>query len=154
MQQMKQRVFYLFMAILLALSGLLGVLSVLAPESNAQQFTVCYDEFGGAKRVAGSGCEYEFQSGATLDIQSGSTVTWDNVTVYPSARGATASVTNNTKIAHGLGTTPTAIILTPFYAGIFTQTVYISATNATSFTVGIETGSVTTATYMYWEAIK
>lgn len=33
----------------------------------------CYREQGGSKVVAGSGCEYEFQSGSTLDLQSGMT---------------------------------------------------------------------------------
>jgi hypothetical protein len=40
------------------------------PISRASQVN-CYIEQGGAKVVAGSGCEYEFQSGSTLDIQSG-----------------------------------------------------------------------------------
>lgn len=139
--------------VLLALLAAVLVAGAMSYPTLAQN-VACYGEQGGAKHVAASGCEYEFRSGATLDIQSGTTVNWDSLTVYPSTRGATANVVNNTLIAHGLGTTPTAILLTPFFAGTFTQTVYISATNATSFTVGLETGSVTTVTTMYWEALK
>lgn len=40
------------------------------------QNVVCYKEQGGAKSVAGSGCEYEFQSGSTIDVQANATVTW------------------------------------------------------------------------------
>lgn len=36
----------------------------------------CYREQGGAKWIAGSGCEWEMQSGSTLDIQSTSVVTF------------------------------------------------------------------------------
>jgi hypothetical protein len=37
------------------------------------QNVACYREQGGAKNVAASGCEFEFQSGSTLDIQAGAT---------------------------------------------------------------------------------
>ena len=50
------------------LSGLEAVKQV-----GAQANVPCYGEQGGAKHVAGSSCEYEFQSGSTLDMQSGST---------------------------------------------------------------------------------
>lgn len=48
-----------------------------------------------------------------------------------------ASVTNNTRIAHGIGTTPTAEICTPFGLGLITTTVYISAVNSVSITIGL-----------------
>lgn len=41
------------------------------------QNVVCYGQQGGAKKVAGSGCEYEFQSGSTLDILTGTNVIWN-----------------------------------------------------------------------------
>lgn len=46
-------------------------------ESASAQNVVCYGQQGGAKKVAGSGCEYEFQSGSTLDILTGTNVTWN-----------------------------------------------------------------------------
>lgn len=75
---MKERIFYLIMAVMLVVTGAFGSLALALPadEAQAQQFTACYEEFGGTKRVAGSGCEYEWQSGATVDIQSG--VTYSN----------------------------------------------------------------------------
>lgn len=54
---------------------LLLLLLLVFPAFVAAQNVACYNEQGGAKRVAGSGCEFEFQSGATLDIQSGTTMT-------------------------------------------------------------------------------
>lgn len=44
--------------------------------SAGAQNVVCYKEQGGAKNVAGSGCEYEFQSGSTIDVQANATVIW------------------------------------------------------------------------------
>lgn len=41
----------------------------------------CYRMQGGVKNVAGSGCEYEFQSGSTLDVQSGATFSAEDLTV-------------------------------------------------------------------------
>lgn len=46
-------------------------------DSALAQNVVCYGRQGGAKKVAGSGCEYEFQSGSTLDIMTGTNVIWN-----------------------------------------------------------------------------
>lgn len=46
-------------------------------DSALAQNVVCYGRQGGAKKVAGSGCEYEFQSGSTLDILTGTNVIWN-----------------------------------------------------------------------------
>lgn len=46
-------------------------------DSALAQNVVCYGQQGGAKKIAGSGCEYEFQSGSTLDIMTGTNVTWN-----------------------------------------------------------------------------
>ncbi len=51
----------------------------------------------------------------------------------------TGLVSDNILLAHGLSTTPTAISCTIVNAGILTQSVYISATNATSATFGVFT---------------
>jgi len=44
--------------------------------------SACYNASGGALRVAGSGCEFEFQSGSTIDVQSGTTATFANLPVF------------------------------------------------------------------------
>lgn len=51
----------------------------------------------------------------------------------------TGLVSDNILLAHGLSTTPTAISCTIVSVGILTQSVYISATNATSATFGVFT---------------
>jgi hypothetical protein len=74
--RVKDRIFYLIVTLMLMVTAALGSIAMMAPadEAQAQYNTACYEEFGGAKRVGGSGCEYEFQSGSTVDAQSGSTV--------------------------------------------------------------------------------
>lgn len=75
MREMKDRIFYLIIVLMLVATGAFGSLALVLPadQAQAQQFTACYEEFGGAKRVAGSGCEYEYQSGSVVDIQDGAT---------------------------------------------------------------------------------
>ncbi len=168
---MKKRLFITFvLAAVLIFSTFVGIQLQRPNEAQAQN-TPCYGLQGGAKWVAASGCEYEFRSGSTLDVQSGANVTWTpnltfsgNVTVEgtitlddvafsgPIKFGSTANVSNNTLIAHGIGTTPTVITLTPLEAGAFTQTVSLSATNATSFTVRLSAGAATPT--VYWMAGK
>ena len=75
----------------------------------------------------------------------------------PVVFGSTSDVISGTLVAHGLGTTPTAVVLTPLFNGtVVTQVVYLLATNATSFTVGIGTdqAEVVTMTTVYWMAGK
>ena len=72
--QLKNRVFYLIIAAMLMVTVSLGSLALIDPANEAQaQNVACYREQGGAKNVAASGCEFEFQSGAILDIQDGVT---------------------------------------------------------------------------------
>ncbi len=59
---------------------LLAALGSPAP-IDAQANIPCYREQGGAKTVAGSGCEYEFQSGSTLDVQDGTTFSISDLTL-------------------------------------------------------------------------
>jgi hypothetical protein len=68
--------------------------------------------------------------------------------------GASSNVISGTLIAHGFTTTPTAISVSSNYTYGLTQTAYILTSNATSFTVGIEAGDVTTLTKLYWVAGK
>jgi hypothetical protein len=66
-------------AVVIFLAFVLGVLinlPIYGPEVVDAQNVDCYIEQGGAKVVASSGCEYEFQSGSTFDVQANSTVTW------------------------------------------------------------------------------
>lgn len=71
----------------------------------------------------------------------------------PVTFGSAASVVSGTLIAHGLGTTPTAVLLTPGSAGAFTYTApYVLASNPTSFTVGVADNR--TITTLQWLAGK
>jgi len=54
---------------LVTLAALAGIQRLAGAQSQA----ACYTQAGAVKVVAGSGCEYEFQSGAVLDIQAGAT---------------------------------------------------------------------------------
>jgi cytoskeletal protein CcmA (bactofilin family) len=89
------------------------------------------------------------------DNISGASLTLDSLQLTgPMVYGVASNVIDGTTIAHGVGTTPTMALLTPFYASNLTQTVSISAMTATSITVEIEAGSVTTVTTVYWLAGK
>lgn len=68
----------------------------------------------------------------------------------PVTFGSATTVISGTKIAHGLATTPTTVLLTPCSTGGYTATVYVLATNATSVTVGVEGG--VTVPSVYWLA--
>lgn len=58
---------------LLPIVVLLAIVAFWQPTQVTGQGNIpCYRMQGGAKNVAGSGCEYEFQSGATLEAQQGS----------------------------------------------------------------------------------
>lgn len=58
-----------------------------------------------------------------------------------STKMMTLTVTNNTLVAHGMTGTP-RVACTPYMLGLFTYTVYISASNATSLTFGISDPNV------------
>lgn len=72
-------------ALAVFLAPLLVVLAFVAfyaPAPTTGQANIpCYREQGGAKTVAGSGCEYEFQSGSTLDVQDGTTFSISDLTL-------------------------------------------------------------------------
>lgn len=68
----------------------------------------------------------------------------------PVTFGAAITQTDGSTIAHGLGTTPTVAILTPYTA--VTATVYVKAADTVSITVGL-IGAVGTAD-VYWLAGK
>ena len=61
----------LLTAVSIALIAIAGLIFGIQEFAAAQSQAKCYLEAGAAKAVATSGCEYEFQSGSTLDIQSG-----------------------------------------------------------------------------------
>jgi hypothetical protein len=71
----------------------------------------------------------------------------------PTTFGSASGVVSGTTIAHGLSTTPTAVLLTPVSTGGYTTTVpYVIGTDTTSITVGVADGvSIST---LYWLAGK
>lgn len=81
--------------------------------------------------------------GAVGDLTLARTLTVTNA-VYIGANAFTgpvrmisATVSNDTFVAHGFSGVQPKILCTPFAAGLFTYTVWISATNAVSFSVGL-----------------
>ncbi len=67
-------------------------------------------------------------------------------------RGAASSVTDNSAITHGVGSTPTAVICTPSIAG---EMCSVTAISATTFTVALKThvGAAGTSQTVYWIAM-
>lgn len=74
-------------AIWIVMAPLLLILIFVAfwhPSTSTGQANIpCYRQAGGAKNVAGSGCEYEFQSGALLDAQQGSSISLGGYVLGP-----------------------------------------------------------------------
>lgn len=70
----------------------------------------------------------------------------------PVVFGTVSNVISGTEIAHGLGFTPTTVLLTAESGVTFDSVVFILSTDVTSITVGIEAGTVTTVTKMHWLA--
>src|SRR3990167_7308064 len=72
-------------ALAVFLAPLLVIMSIAfywqSTPSSGQANVPCYRQQGGAKNVAGSGCEYEFQSGSTLDVQDGTTFSISDLTL-------------------------------------------------------------------------
>jgi hypothetical protein len=84
------------------------------------------------------------------------TFTLDSVALSgPVTFGSDTATTHGELIAHGLGTTPTAVLLTPISATLsLTHTVAVAASNATSFTVGITPTAASNNIGIYWMAGK
>ena len=74
---------------------------------------------------------------STGNITVGGSLVLDGVAFTGPLVGFTGSVSNNVLLAHGVGTTPTEVICGIVNTGALTETVYISATNATSVTLGV-----------------
>ena len=82
----------------------------------------------------------------------GSTITLEGVAFSGPLRFGSATVGEGvTEIAHGLGVTPTMMVLTPLYNGTLTQTVYVTSSNTISMYALLSPGSVTQTT-VYWAA--
>jgi hypothetical protein len=112
---------------------------------------------GGTSQVFQSGASATYNSGATLTASSGSTVTLAGSTDLNSATvvTTTALAVNGLRVsgaykygctsatvaggaggvAHGVGTTPTAVLISP-YGAVLTTTVSVTATDTISFYVG------------------
>lgn len=106
-------------AIIVVGLGLVGVLAFGGPAPTAGQANIpCYRAQGGAQYVAGSGCEYQFESGATLEAQRGSIVSLGGSVLGPLQ-------------------TPIAVVYqTPFAPTGFNQPIIAqTATAVVSFTV-------------------
>jgi hypothetical protein len=148
---MRQKIGFLLAALALILFNAWPIMA---------QNTPCWREQGGAKWVAGvlagDGCEWEMQSGSTLDVQAGVTeshandVTFSGVITLsgtvvedgvastgPVIFGSQINATDGTTVTHGLGTTPTIVLVTPVTASL-TGTVFVEAVNSTVFTIGVE----------------
>jgi len=123
-----------------------------AEEPVARGYTVpCRMEQGGQQWTAASGCTWQIQSGGTLQIQSGANFTLTNGTITtatvtslrlngvnfsgPIRFGNVANAVDGTTIAHGLGTTPTSVLLTA--QGTVTASPYVKEVGPISITVGI-----------------
>jgi len=74
---------------------------------------------------------------ATGSITTQSSFFQDGVAFTGPLVGSTGSVVDGGTIAHGVGTTPTMAVCGIVNAGVLTETVYISATDATNITLGI-----------------
>ena len=146
---------------------IVGLIAILVGSGFAQTPTPDANQFNGpcfatsGALVAASGCTHDFRSGATLNVGSGgtlnigtgATVTWGGVTTSGPLRYGTATgVITGTTIAHGLGVTPTTIMLT---AGqpVSTTPIVITA-NTISITVGFVTGTNPLSMTVYWLAGK
>ena len=90
--------------------------------AEAAQQVPCYGQQGGNKQTAGTGCEYEFQSGSVLDVQAGSTVTFgsgvlDGSNVYQAATPGIVCNKKQTTITDTVTYTSTVTaITTPSWA--------------------------------------
>lgn len=85
--------------------------------------------------------------GGTLSLEG---VTFSGPVKFGSQTAATSGIT----ITHGLGTTPTSVIIIPSWAGAaatITQTAYVSNVNATTFAIEFTNGDLTQAD-VYWMA--
>lgn len=87
----------------------------------------------------------------------GGTLTFESVAMSgPLTFGAVSAVVTSTAIAHGLGTTPTVVLLTPQHSSdIFTNVVYVLISDTSTITVGLGyTGGVQTVDILHWMAGK
>jgi len=99
-----------------------------------------------------------FNDGGAVDLNGNlnidGTLTLESVVLSgPVTFGTATTVISGTTIAHGIGTTPTVVLLTPQDAGGYTTTVpYVLATDTISITIGVA-DSVTLET-LHWMAGK
>lgn len=106
--------------------------------------------------IGNAGTDFNAQGGLTTAAGiTGTTLALNSVQQSGPVRfGAAQSAISGTAVTHGLGTTPTAILLTSVYTnGGFTRTAYVMASNTTVFTVGIEGGDGVPQG-LYWMAGK
>lgn len=139
--------------VLLALIAAALITGALAYPTLAQN-VACYQAQGGASWVAGSGCTWNVQSGGTLQLDSGASFTIGGATQTGAVRSGSVTATDGLTVTHSLGTTPTAVVVSPSWTGTgatITQTVYVSNVNASTFSLEFTNGAVT-QTVLYWMA--
>jgi len=130
-------------------AAMFGTLKAVEAQSQAK----CHFEPGAASLVAESGCTIDIKSGASLEIDTGSTFSISGTTVSGPVRfGSQAAATDGITITHGLGTTPTSVVISPEWGdNTVTQTVYVSQVGASTFSIEFTNGAVTNTT-IYWIA--
>lgn len=122
-------------ALLLALIALYVAISAtsapapVVPVASTQSFSCA----PGTMCVKNGGRTVDILSGGTFNINSGAVFTVGGLTQYAISYFS-ADVTNGSMVTHGLPGAPTYPLCMAYNAGFITQTVQISAANATSVT--------------------
>ena len=94
-------------------------------------------------RFTNAGARMTFLSGSTLDLQTGTTVTWNSATPSGPVRyGVTTSYTSTNNITHGFSAAPTVCVVTPSNA--ITATINAITTTTFSVTASANGGTI------YW----
>jgi len=140
--------------------GIAVILSIIAVATfgtlkmvEAQSQAKCHFEPGAATLTAESGCTVDIKSGAILEIDTGSTFSISGTIASGPVRfGSQAAAIDGITITHGLGTTPTSVVISPVWGdNTVTQTVYVSQVGASTFSIEFTSGAVTNTT-VYWVA--
>lgn len=152
---MSQKMWNVVLALVSAAALVLGVLSFTAAGEQAvprgANVPISFTQ-GGKRLTVGKGATLLVESGGTLSATSGTLYVEGSALSGPVAFGSASSVVTGTTIAHGLGTTPTAVLLTAGQP--VTTTPLVLATGVTSITVGFLNTHNPPAMTVYWLAGK
>lgn len=147
---------YKFLLLALALLVLVAFTPVLQNYTPFANIRVQHDSQLNTMTVSGAANfdgAVDFDGAVVGGSLTGDTLTLEGVVQSgPVVFGSQAAATDGITITHGLGTTPTMVVLSPAWASDeVTQTLYVSSLSATVFAVEITTGTVTNTT-VYWIA--